>query len=146
MLTAAQLQTFKTAINSDGNLTAFIAAGDYNSIANYYNGVGAGSVWLPSIQTSLLNDAIVWSEFAGLTPALQNTYMAMVTVPVIDATNANIRGGFNTIFSGKVTLTNLTALAARTPTVFEALFTTANVCSLFGYQVTANDVGMARSA
>jgi hypothetical protein len=146
MLTTAQLQTFKTAILGDGNLTAFLSAGDMTSIAAYYNSPGTGFIWLPSITTSLLNDAIVWSEFASLTVAQQNTYMAMIVVGTVDATQANIRTGFSTIFSGKTTLSNLTALAQRVPTRFESLFTLSNVCSLFGYQVSANDVDMARSS
>ena len=146
MLTTAQLQTFKTAILGDGNLTALLSAGDMTGIANYYNAQGTGFIWLPSVSVSVLNDAIVWSEFAGLTVALQNTYLAMIIGNYVDATNANIRTGFSTIFNGKTTLSNLTAIAQRTPTRFEAVFSVGNVCPLFGYQVSANDVDMARSS
>ena len=139
-LTIAQLETFATAINADSNLTNYIASQNAGYIANYYNGASATEIWNPSISIAQLNDAIVWSEFAGLTVALQNTYMAMTTGTSVDATNANIRNGFSTIFTGKTTLTNLIALAQRLATVFEALFTTANVCSLYGYNVSVQDV------
>jgi hypothetical protein len=37
-------------------------------------------------------------------------------------------------------LNNLTTLAQRTPTRFESLFTTSQVCSLYGQACTVNDV------
>lgn len=141
-LTTAQLQTFKTAIQGDANVTAFLAAGDDGQISTYYNGLGAGSVWLPNISIGQLNTAIVWSEFMTLPVATQNAYIALIQGP-IDATNANIRAGFSSIFAGKVSLTNLTTLAARTPTRFEALFTIANVSTVFGYVVSPADVVLA---
>lgn len=142
-MTPAQLLIFKTAILADTNLVAQRAAGNQGAIAAYYNGTGAGSIWRPSISVSELNTAIVWSEFAGLTSQLQATYQAMITNGFIDATNANIRGGFSTVFSGKVSLTNLTALAQRTPTIFENLFTTNSICAVHGQQITPADIAAA---
>lgn len=144
MLTSAQLTTFASAINTDTGVNGLIATHGWPAIADYYNtSAGTGSVWRPCIEIPELNTAIIWSEFSGLTVALQNTYLAMTADGSVDATSSNIRSGFSTVFSGKVSLTNLTAIASRVPTRFEALFTTANVCSLFGYRVTASDVMLA---
>jgi hypothetical protein len=142
-LTTAQLQTFKAAINSDPNLAAARAAGDQGAIAAYYNAAGTGNIWKPDIDVSTLNTAIVWAEFVALTVAKQNGYFAMTQGGNIDATSSNIRGGFTAVFGGTTSLTNLTALAQRVATRFEALFTTSQVCSLYGYVVTVADVAAA---
>lgn len=141
-MNAAQLATFKVAINGDANLSAARAAGDQGAIAAYYNAAGTGTIWRPSISVGELNTAIVWSEFSAMTVGKQNAYLAMVLASV-DATNANIRAGFASIFAGLTSLANLTALAQRVPTRYEALFTTAQVCSVFGRQVSVADVAEA---
>jgi hypothetical protein len=74
----------------------------------------------------------------------QNAYLALIQ-GAIDATNANIRAGFGAIFGG-TSVTNLTALAQRVPTRFEALFTTAQVSAAFGQSVTVADVAAALGA
>lgn len=141
-LTPAQLATFKAAINADANLAAARAAGDQGAIAAYYNGAGAGTIWRPSVSAKELNTAIVWSQFIALPVATQNGYFAMLQAGAIDATSANIRTGFASLFTGQ-SLTNLTAIAQRTPTVFEALFTTSQVCTVFGQAVSVADVAAA---
>jgi hypothetical protein len=142
-MTPAQLATFKAAILADPNLAAARAAGDHGAIATYYNANGTGFVWRPSVPVSEVNTAIVWSEFAVLSALLQTTYMAMIQGG-LDATSANMRGGFTTVFGpATASRANLTALAQRTPTRFEALFTASNVSTVFGYVVTAADVAEA---
>ena len=128
-MTPAQLSTFKTAILA--NAASYNIA-DHGSITAWFNtSSGAGFYWRSLIPIAELNTAIVWTEFAALSALLQTTYMAMITAGAVDATSANIRGGFSTVFLG-TSLTNLTALAKRVPTRLEALFTNANVCSLTG--------------
>jgi hypothetical protein len=144
-LTPTQLATLKSAMLADANLTAFVAAGNDGAIAAYYNATGAGNLWRPIITVSELNTAIVWSEFAGLTVALQNTYLAMVVVGSVDATNVNIRNGFSTVFTGKTSLTNLSALAQRVATRLEALYAVANVCPIFGYVISVAEINQART-
>jgi len=140
-LTNSQLATFKAAILADSNLAAARAAGDHGAIAAYYAGASAGTIWRPSIPTPELNTAIVWSEFAVLTALQQNTYMALIAPGAVDATKANVRGGFTTVFGAATTSrANLTTIAQRTATRFEALFTTSNVCSLFGYTASVQDI------
>ena len=145
-MTPSQLTTLKVAMLADANLTTYVTNGDDGAIANYYNSTGVSTLWRPVITIAELNNAIVWSEFAGLTVALQNTYLAMTQGGVIDSTQANIRGGFTTVFTGKSSLANLISLSQRTATKFEDIFTTTNVCSLFGYQVSLTDIHNARSA
>lgn len=140
-MTPAQLTTFKTAINGDAALASARAAGDHGAIAAYYNGAGAGTIWRPSVSVSELNTAIVWSEFIALTQGQRDAYRALISGS-IDATNTNIRSGFGSIFAG-TSLSNLTALAQRVPSRFEALFTVAQVCSVFGYTVSVADVAAA---
>lgn len=138
-LTTAQLATFKADIQT--NQAANLAAGNHGAIALYYNSAGTGTVWRPNIDVSELNTAIVWSDFAALTVAKQNTYLAMITAGFVDATNANIRAGFTTVFGGgSQSLTNLTALAQRVPTRFEQLFTTSQVSATFGQSVSVADI------
>jgi hypothetical protein len=136
-LTAAQSFTFRTAIKADTDptiVTAY-AANDFVTIATQYNLAASPQVliWRPRIMTSELNNAIVWSEYLLLTDAQRQTYSAMIVVGWIDATNANIRGGFGSVFTGTTSLTNLTTLAQVPATKFQNLFTTAGVCSLFGH-------------
>lgn len=140
-MTPAQLTALKTAINGDANLAAARTAGDMGTIAAYYNAPGTGMIWRPAISVGELNTAIVWSEFIALTQGQRDAYFAMIQAS-IDATNANVRSGFASIFSGQ-SLTNLTALAQRTPTRFEALFTTAQVSTAFGQIVLVADVAAA---
>lgn len=139
-LTTAQSTAFRTAILADAALAAHRTAGNHGAIAAYYATAGTGTIWRPDISTTELNTAIVWSEFALLSVQLQNTYHALIATSNVDATSANIRGGFTAIFAAGATRTNLTALAQRVPTKFEQLFTTSQVCSLFGYTPSVTDV------
>ena len=141
-LTTAQLSTFKAAINADANLAAFRSTGDAYQIALYYNQPSSPvvSIWRPQISIKELNAAVVWSAYAALTVANQNAYMAMTQGGYVDATAANIRNGFSSIFGAGATLTALTALASINSTRLEALFTTSAVTTVFGVRVTDSDV------
>lgn len=142
MLTPAQNTTLAAAINGDGTLAGAVAAKDWYTIAVAFNALSNPpvSIWRPSVTVQELNTAVDWSAFAVLTVAKQNTYFAMITPGFIDATSANIRGGFNTVFGAGATLTALSALAQRTATRFEALFSTSNVSDVFGQTLSAGDV------
>jgi hypothetical protein len=140
-MTPSQLSTVATAINADATMTASVAAHDWPAIAANANGAGGGTIWRNDIKSSELVTAIVWSEYSAMSVALQNTFQAMIAGGTIDATNTNIRTGFNTIFAGSpTTLANLTALAKRVPTKFEQWFTTNNVSSMYGQTISAADV------
>lgn len=148
-LTPAQAQIFRDAVKADPSVAALYIVRDSQAIADNYNAVTATTLWRKSITTAELNNAIVWSEFAGLTTALQNTYLAMINVGTVDATQAGIRAGFGTVFAATVSLTNLTALAQRFGTRFETIagFLTvespSNTSSVYGHVLTALEVGEA---
>jgi len=141
-MNAAQLTAFKAAILADSSLAAARTAGDHGAIAAYYQGAGSGTVWRPVVTTAELNTAIVWTEFIALSVQVQNAYIALIQAGSVDATSANVRAGFSAIFTG-TSLANLTAIAKRVPTRFEALFSVANVCSVFGQTVAAADIAAA---
>jgi hypothetical protein len=137
-MTPAQLTALKADIAT--NQSANQAAGNHGAIAAYYNtSAGSGFMWRPNISAQEVSNAIVYSEFVALTVSQQNTYGVMVKSGTIDATSANIRSGFSSVFTG-TTLSNLTALAQKVPTHFEALFNVTNVCPVFGQTVSANDI------
>jgi hypothetical protein len=147
-LTSAQASTLLATVKADTDpaVIAAYASKQMDVLANLYNAAANPQVlvWRKSIRPAELNTAIVWSEYSTLTVALQNCYLAMVSgISNIDATNANIRGGFSTIFSGKVSLTNLTTLAQRAATKFENLFVTSQLVdpTLDGYTLTPQDLG-----
>ncbi len=150
MLTANQLQTLKTdlfvtrtnQVYLGKTFASHILESNYNVLAEFYNSpTNPGqNIWKPDLKVSDLAPAIVMSAFVGLTAVKQNGYFVLTQGEYVDATNANIRTGFTTIFGAGSTLNNLTALAQRFATDFEFLFTTANVSSVYNYTLTENDI------
>jgi hypothetical protein len=148
-LTSAQLATLKAGILADSTAAAFpnTAQGNYDCAA-YLNAGSSPAVmiWLPSVSVSVINNAIDWTAgangFISLTVSKQNAYFALTQGGVMDATQANIRAGFQAIFPAAI-VTAIQGVAQRNSTRFEAMFTTASVCSLFGRQVLPNEVNAA---
>lgn len=149
-LTTAQQTALQAAITADVALTTLNIANGFQQIADAMNlaSTPAVSVWIPNISTSAMLSAIVAADMpttAGLIGYLQ----MMLTVGIVDATQANVRTSFSTLFAAKPTLTNLSAIAQRTGTRFEALasFITAagaaSVSSVYGVKVSAFDVQQA---
>jgi hypothetical protein len=151
MLTPEQLQTLKTdlyttrakQVYAGKTFASHISESNYSVLAEFYNSpTNPGqNIWKPDLKVSDLPPAIVMSAFVGLTAVKQNGYFVLTQGEYVDATNANIRTGFVTIFgAGSATTTNLTALAQRFATNFEFLFTTANVSSVYNYILTEDDI------
>jgi hypothetical protein len=139
-LNSTQLAVFKAAILADPALIPDRTAGNTGAIAAYYNVNGTGNIWKPAVPTPELNTAVVWSEFTGLSAQLQNTYQTMITPGFLDATSPNIRGGITACFTaGTATRTNLTNIAQRPPTRFEALFVSASASAIYG-QLCTNEL------
>lgn len=141
-LTPAQAATLKTDIQSQGSLTTAVAAADWFTVAAFYNAASATQMWIPNLPVSVVLAATNWAAFALKTVQVQNTYLAMTSTDVMDATNANIRAGFQAVFSGG-DLTALSNIAQRAATRLEALFGAGGppiVSTLFGYTLTADDV------
>lgn len=150
MLTVAQASALATAVTSDSTLNTLANANGFQQIADAMNSLSspAVAVWIPNVATTKLLDAIIAADMPT-TAALIGWLQMMLSVVTVNAANANVRAGFTSCFSGKTSLTNLTAAGQQTATRFEALsafITTAapaNVSSTFGIRVTANDVQLA---
>jgi hypothetical protein len=151
MLTTSQLQTLKndlfvTRIDQvylGKTFAIHIAESNYNVLADFYNTATNQNIWKPDLKVNELSSAIIMSAFVGLTAVKQNGYFVLTQGEYIDATNANIRAGFTTIFGAGTTLNNLTALAQRFATNFEFLFTSNNVSSVYNYILTYEDIEQA---
>jgi hypothetical protein len=143
-LTSAQLTMLASTITGDATLNALAAVNGFPQIAAALNLDSAPvvTVFNPSVTTAKIQTAILAADMPT-TAALIGWLQMMLSTGTVDGSNANIRSGFSTCFTGKTSLTNLTAIAQRTATRFEALFTTSNICPLFGYNVSAADVQQA---
>jgi len=147
MLTSAQASTLHTAILGDATISALVTASDWNAIADNYNSPSAIQIWKQSVEAQDLIAAILPADFVALTTGGQLAIVAMVSGGSVDATKPNINSWFSTIFAGKATtLANLTIVAQRAATKYEALFTTNSVSSVYGYNLTGNDVRLAMGA
>jgi hypothetical protein len=132
-LTTAQQTALHADIVGRANLAAFVTAMDWPSIANFYNGPStapATNVWLNNVSVTTLNTAIQWLAYEGLTPALQNTYLAMTQTGTVDMSDkGTARGivGLATFTDGVFVDSSTSSLAiraasVRTGTIFEVLF------------------------
>ena len=150
MLTPTQAATLKTNITANlatvfngRTIQQWLDIYDLETIAAFYNSPQSPQVdlWRPDIKVSEVSPQIVMSDYVALTAIRQNGYLALTQGDIIDATKANIRAGFGSIFgAASVTTSNLTALAKKPATKFENLYTVSNVCSLYNYVVGYQDI------
>src|SRR5574337_1792037 len=138
MLTPAQLASLKTDISSQSSLTTAVAAKDWPTVAAFYNAASspAVTVWRADVHPSEIVAAITGTDFTALTQIKATLLQVLLTPDAVDATSANVRADFSAIFPSSATLTALTAVAQRTATRLEALFTTAQVSAAYGYTLT----------
>lgn len=148
-MTPAQLTTLGAYIAAQPDLNSKPSGSDgAYAVAQLLNLPDASNTQLyaPNIPSTVLINAIVETDMAGLT-VQQCLYLDMLLrQPTIDGTNAVIGAAIGSLFAGKQTLTNFQALT-RAATRFELLFTTNHVVSpanLYGYQVQTQDVQQAR--
>jgi hypothetical protein len=129
-LTPAQLTALQASIAADSTLSAlphdddsaFTIAAAYNQLAS-----PAFRVWRSDIPTKDVKKVIVWTEYIGRSVGERDAFTLMISNGVVNAADANVRQGFNDIFSGPsgvTTRANLTALAKRDATRAEKLFAT----------------------
>lgn len=152
MLTSAQLTTLKAAIAADGTLNALPNTPDGNAvIAAAMNAASspAVAIWRSDVRNSEITASIVASAYIALTALQQKALDLYVTPATCDATSANVRAGFSSIFGSGQTLTNLTAVAQRTATRLEALYATGGPpatvpTNVYGYMLGFDEVGIAR--
>lgn len=153
-LTLSQLSTLKTDITVTNAATSFNGStlltlwngNDFENLAAYYNTTASPQLdlWRPDIAPSDIIPVIVMSEFIALTAVKQNGLLLYMQGSVINATNANVRNGFTSIFTSGTSLTNLTALAKKAATNLEKLFTVSNVSPLYKYTVSGNELSKAK--
>src|SRR5574337_515203 len=138
MLTASQLASLKTDASGQSTLTAAIAAKDWPTVAAFYAEPSspAVTIWRADVKPSEIVAAITGTDFTGLTAVKQSLLSLLLMPGVVDATSANVRADFSAVFPSSASLTALTALAQRTATRLEALFTTAQVSAAYGYTLT----------
>ncbi len=158
-MTDAQKQTLKTDVTvthastvyQGSTLLQYWNANNLDAIAAYYNTNVSPQVdlWRPDVSPNELQKAIVMSAYTALTAVKQNGFMVYLQAANLDATNQNIRDGFNSIFGAGATLTALTALAKKPATNWENLFvgavqSGAYVSTQYGVLVTYGDVFQAK--
>jgi len=153
---AASFRAAVKAHNADAVATAYKAK-DVDAMLAFYNATAAGPVklWRPDVKPAELASGIVMSGFVAMTAVQQNGMLLLLQLGQggLDATNANVRASFSTLFSvaSPTTLTNLTNIAQRPATNFEAIaaFLTsasgANVCdpAVYGKVLTRVEIGSA---
>lgn len=156
-LTTAQLLTLKNdfkvtranTVYSGKTLKIHLDESNYTKIAEFYNNnySPAELFWNPQIGIEDILSNIVWSEFISLSQGQRDAFNALTQGGCVDATNANIRTGFASIFvNPSATFTNLQNLSRRNATNLEKLFETSGgslVSSVFGYKVTSGDILLA---
>ena len=145
-LTSAQAAALKTAIQGDATVAAMVTAHDWPGIAANYNAPSSPSVfaWNNNVRADYIISAIVPADLAALTVQQTMGLLAILSAGFVDASNANVQTWFTTLFNGKATtLAQLTTAGQTLVTKFQALFTTSNVCSLYGYQLSNLDVQQA---
>src|SRR5208337_4604359 len=121
-LAVAQLATLKTDIQGQGSLTGAVIGHDAVTVANFYNANSATAIWRSDLTDHEVVAACVMTEVVALTALALSAFQILIKPTIINAASANVQSAFTTLFSGKTTLTNLTAVAQRTATRLEALF------------------------
>lgn len=162
-LLEAQLMTLKTDITvtkaavvyQGETLLNWWNAGADGTIAEFYNqpAVPAVPLWKPRVPVNDLITALVGSEFKALPIATQNLWFVLTQGDAVDATLSRTRQNFIDVFGAAAqTTANLTAVAQKAATYFEALFATVaagpgtgSISPVFGQMLTADEVWAARS-
>ncbi len=147
---ASELAVIKAAINADATAIGFVNAKNPGACAEYLNAApaaGAVLIWRPDIPVAELLTGVLWSAFVALSAQVQAAWTALTAGGTVDATNANVRAGFVTIFgAASQTVTNLAAIAQRSASRLEAIFTASGVSEHYGDQIDAATVQQAMGA
>jgi hypothetical protein len=126
-MTPTQLTALKADILA--NHSAQWVAGQVGIIAESYNVQATPdfTVWKTSLSAAEMHKAYVWTEMDTLAQSKYNQLTLMLSQGSVNPSVANVRQGFNDIFTGGAlvgTRTALIALAKRLVTVGEKLFAT----------------------
>ena len=145
-LTSSQATTLRNAVTSDASVASQVQNHDAYSIAAVYNQATSTQIWRPDLSPSMLYPSIVASE--AITQSAQALLLAeiVLSAPVIDASNPNVRAQFATVFPASTcvsTIANMTAVAQRPASKFETLYISNQVSAVYGYVLTPLDVQQA---
>lgn len=130
ILSAAQIQTLKTAILAEGDV-AFVAlrqSGATFAMAEWFNGNSTTVVWRSSVSVRETGQVFNGAEWAGMTSANHTRLQSVAQyLANYNPTGADVRAMFNDIWSGAggtLTRASLLALWKRFATRAEKLFAT----------------------
>jgi len=156
-LTPAQLVTLRADIDADPVFSVLPNNDDTSfAIAEAYNQTASPDwiVWRTNLSREELFDATVLTELISRSQGERDTYRTMLDQGVVSAAKASIRQAFADIFSGPAgatTRAQLTAVAKRTATRAEKLFSTgtgsdaAPATMSFEGSLSYHDVAQARA-
>lgn len=117
---AAELQNDPTTLGYAPSITA----GNDQGLADMLNLVrGTITVFRNDVKADEVIGATVVSDFTALTAGQQNYYLALVSQPVIDVSNSNVRSNLASLFPAvSATRSNLATLAQRNGSRAEQLW------------------------
>ena len=152
----AQYQALKTAALADQTAASYIATGNDQALADWFNAVDAAYyVWRTSIQPTEYREAVVWTEVDALTVGKARIWewiTQTMTMP-IDASKTNVRQGIADCWaSNTTTRANLLTAAKRNATRAEKLLATgagtSGSPSVMGYEgnLSAAEASLVRVA
>ena len=145
ILTQAQKTALKNDINGRANLASAVAAQDWPLISNFYNTTASPTVnvWNPFMTVAQINSAINWTNFVAQTVQQLLAFDQMTKTGVVDASNANVRGGFSKVLDS-ASATSVQAAAQKQATYFEGLYAVsdppANDTPFYGQLMDASTV------
>lgn len=127
MLTNTQTQTLKTDL-ANSEFSAFPHTEDKaEEIAKAYNLSATPTfiVWRTRVPTQEVKKNIVWTEYIARSVGERDAFVFMLSDGFVNTADANIRSGFQDVFSGAggaTTRNQLLAMAKRSATRAEKLF------------------------
>lgn len=155
-MTPAQFLTLKTAALADQTAESYIATGNDQALADWFNAVDTSYyVWRTAIQPSEYREAVVWTEVDALTVGKARIWewiTQAMTMP-IDASKTNVRQGIADCWaSNTTTRANLLTATKRNTTRAEKLLATgagtSGSPSVMGYEgnLSAAEASLVRVA
>ncbi len=128
-LTPAQLVAFKADLdtNTDPVIVQSLIAGTGVVTAEWYSGDASPDywVWRSDVTRQEIKNVLNWTEYINVIPGGQGAFMLLIEDGSVDAGKANIRQGFNDIFSSApISKVALIALAKRFSNRIEKLLAT----------------------
>lgn len=140
-MTPAQLAVFKAAILADTTQASNVTHGNTGAIAAHFATAGAVLIFRAPVLKSAVLAALNWAEIQALTVQQQNALMLFLDQDTVDATLTGTVGILQTLLaSAPQSLSNLGPVLERFGTLFELLFVTNSVSSMYGYTPSDADV------